>query len=356
MPRLGLDVTLARMARGPINIFEDSALTIKPRNINGHATNPIGLGCMSLSWAYGTPPEKGDAQALLHRALDLGYDHLDTANIYGLGHNETLIGETLAKDRAKFFLATKMGITVDGPNRGVSCSPEAIHRSVDESLARLQTDHIDLYYMHRFDPNTPVADMAGAMGELIRAGKIGSYGVSEWSSAHIREAHAVTPMAAVQTEYSLWTRNPELAVLETCRELGITFVAFSPVGRGVLADGVSHPDLLPETDIRRKMPRFNADNWPKNRALIDGLVAIADRLEVTPAQLALAWVLSRGEHVVAIPGTANIDHLAQNIARWDWAMPDEVAAELDALINQETVTGHRYPDGLRRTIDTEDYD
>jgi len=316
---------------------------------------PIGLGCMSLSWGYGAMPEEADAVALLNRALDLGYDHLDTANIYGLGHNETLIGTALKDRRGEYFLATKTGIVIEGANRGIDCSPAAIRRNIDASLERLQTDHVDLYYMHRFDPKVPVADMAGAMGELIAAGKIGGYGVSEWSAAHIREAHGVTPMMAVQTEYSLWSRNPEIAVLDTCRELGITFVAFSPVARGVLANGVRDVAALEERDLRRTMPRFNEENWPTNLALVDAFNAIAAREGVTPAQLSLGWVLARGEHIVAIPGTANPDHLAENIARADWAIPPALVTELDALINRHTVAGPRYGAVMQATIDTEEY-
>lgn len=325
------------------------------RSINGRMINPIGLGCMSLSWAYGTPPSKEDGVKLLHRALDLGYDHFDTANIYGAGHNESLIGDAFGRTRDRIFLATKMGIVVDGPKRGVDCSPAAIRASIDASLARLKTDHVDLYYMHRFDPKVPIAEMAGTMGELIAEGKIGSYGVSEWSAPHIREAHDVTPMAAVQTEYSLWTRNPEIAVLETCRELGISFVAFSPVGRGVLAGGVDNPEDLPETDLRRKMPRFSADNWPKNRVMVDEFLEIAADLRVSPARLSLSWVLAQGQHVVAIPGTGVLAHLEENIADWDWRLPDDIRCRLDALINQRTVSGHRYPEVIRKTIDTEEF-
>lgn len=326
------------------------------RTLNGRAVNPIGLGCMSLSWAYGTPPSDEDGAKLLRRALDLGYDHLDTANIYGLGHNETLIGKTVSENRGKFFLASKMGIVVDGPSRGIDCSPEAIRRCIDESLARLQTDHIDLYYMHRFDPKVPIADSMGAMAELVKAGKIGSVGVSEWSAAHIREAHAVHPIAAVQTEYSLWTRNPEIAVLETCREIGATFVAFSPVGRGVLANGVRDVSALPEKDIRRTMPRFSDEHWPRNLDLIDQFNAIAEEQGVTPAQLSLAWVVSRGSHVVAIPGTSSIPHLEEDFARSGWIPDQAVLARLDALINEKTVAGPRYSSGMQRTIDTEDFD
>jgi aryl-alcohol dehydrogenase-like predicted oxidoreductase len=325
------------------------------RRIGTRAVGPVGLGCMSLSWGYGAPPPEEHAASLLNRALDLGYDHLDTANIYGLGHNEEVIGRALKGRRSEFLLATKMGIVIEGQSRGIDCSPEAIARNVEASLARLQTDHIDLYYMHRFDPKVPVAEMAGAMGELIAAGKIGAYGVSEWSAAHIREAHAVTPMAAVQTEYSLWSRNPEIAVLDTCRELGITFVAFSPVARGVLADGVRDPATLTERDLRRTMPRFDADNWPRNLALVDAFNAIAAREGVTPAQLSLGWVLAHGDHVVAIPGTTNTDHLAENIARADWAMSPALAAELDALINRHTVAGPRYGPAMQATIDTEEF-
>ena len=325
------------------------------RMLAGHAVNPIGLGCMSLSWAYGVPPAEDYAVSLLNRALDLGYNHLDTANIYGIGHNETLLGKALKGRRDEFFLATKMGIVVEGPNRGIDCSPEAIRRSIDASLQRLQTDRVDLYYMHRFDPKVPIADMMGAMAELVAAGKVGAVGVSEWSAAQIREAHAIHPIAAVQTEYSLWTRNPEIAVLDTCRELGITFVAFSPVARGVLANGVRAVEALAEKDLRRTMPRFDAQNWPHNLALVDRFNALAAAHGVTPAQLSLAWVLSRGEHVVAIPGTANIDHLAENIARHNWSIPPALAAELDQLINQQTVAGPRYSPPAQSTVFTEEF-
>ncbi len=325
------------------------------RSLGNRSVRPVGYGCMSLSWGYGAMPEEADAITLLHAALDLGYDHLDTANIYGLGHNETLIGKALKERRGEYFLATKTGIVIEGPSRGIDCSPDAIRRNIDASLERLQTDHVDLYYMHRFDPKVPVAEMAGAMGELIAAGKIGGYGVSEWSAAHIREAHAITPMMAVQTEYSLWSRQAEIAVLDTCRELGIAFVAFSPVARGVLANGVRDVASLNERDLRRTMPRFNAENWPTNLALVDTFNAIAAREGVTPAQLSLGWVLAQGEHIVAIPGTTSRDHLAQNIARADWAMPPELAAELDALINRHTVAGPRYGAVMQATIDTEEF-
>jgi aryl-alcohol dehydrogenase-like predicted oxidoreductase len=330
-------------------------MSISKRSINGRSINPVGLGCMSLSWAYGVPPSEEDAAKLLHRALDLGYDHLDTANIYGLGNNETLIGNALHGRRKEFFLATKMGLIIDGAKRGVDCSPAAIRKCVEESLTRLQTDFIDLYYMHRRDFDVPIEESVGAMAELIKEGKIGSIGLSEMSAETLRKAAAVHPIAAVQTEYSLWTRNPEIAVLDACRELGTTLVAFSPVARGVLANGVRDVDALAEKDLRRNMPRFNEENWPKNLGLVDQFNAIAAEEGVTPAQLSLAWVLSRGEHVVAIPGTASIAHLEENLARWDWELSAATVARLDALINQASVAGPRYGELIQQTIDTEEF-
>ena len=209
---------------------------------------------MNLSWAYGDPPPHEDKVRLLNEALDLGYDHLDTANIYGKGANEELLGGAAMHRRDEFLLASKTGIIVDGPRRGIDCSPEAISSSLDASLKRLGTDHIDLFYMHRFDPKVPVADSVGAMVRAIEAGNIGAYGVSEWSAAHIREAHAVHPMAAVQTEFSLWTRNVELGVLDATRELGIALVAFSPVARGALGGELKDPATLGDKDLRRSHP------------------------------------------------------------------------------------------------------
>ncbi|MEH6660147.1 MAG: aldo/keto reductase [Parasphingorhabdus sp.] len=330
-------------------------MSISKRTINGRSVNPVGLGCMSLSWAYGVPPSEEDASKLLHRALDLGYDHLDTANIYGLGHNETLIGNALKSRRKEFFLATKMGLVIDGDKRGVDCSPAAIRKCVEESLTRLQTDHIDLYYMHRRDFTVPIEESVGAMAELIEEGKIGSIGLSEMSAKTLRKAAVEHPIAAVQTEYSLWTRNPEIAVLGACKDLGTTLVAFSPVARGVLANGVRDVDALAEKDLRRNMPRFNEDNWPNNLELVNAFNAIAEEEGVTPAQLSLSWVLSQGEHVVAIPGTASIAHLEENLARWDWELSADTQARLDALINQQSVAGPRYGEMIQKTIDTEEF-
>ena len=330
-------------------------MPITRRTIAGRPVNPVGLGCMSLSWAYGTPPSDEDGARLLEHALELGYDNLDTARIYGLGHNETLIGKTLAAKRDQFFLASKTGIIVDGDKRRIDCRPATIRTALDESLRLLQTDRIDLYYLHRRDFTVPIEESIGALAELVSEGKIGAIGLSEMSADTLRRAAKVHRIAAMQTEYSLMTRNAEIAVLDACRELGTTFVAFSPVARGALAGGLGDSASLGAKDIRRSMPRFSGANWTANRALIDRFEAIAAREGVTPAQLSLAWVLSRGDHVVAIPGTANIAHLGENIARWDWTLPEAVSAELEALINRETVAGPRYAEAMQRTIDTEEF-
>jgi aryl-alcohol dehydrogenase-like predicted oxidoreductase len=325
------------------------------RTLAGHDVEAIGLGCMSLSWAYGTPPSSEDGARLLHRALDLGYTHLDTARIYGVGRNEALIGETLAGRRDEFFLASKTGIIVDGDKRRIDCRPETIRGALETSLELLKTDHIDLYYLHRPDFTVPIEESIGELARAVEAGKIGGIGLSEMSAETLRRAAAVHPIAAMQTEYSPWTRNPEIAVLKACAELGTTFVAFSPVARGVLAGGVRDPGTLVEKDLRRAMPRFNAENWPTNLALVDAFNAIAAEQGVTPAQLSLAWVLSRGEHVVAIPGTASIPHLEENIARRDWVIPRDIAAKIDALFTPETVAGPRYPPAGQATVSTEEF-
>ena len=325
------------------------------RTLAGRDVEAIGLGCMSLSWAYGTPPSDADGARLLHRALDLGYDFLDTARIYGVGHNETLIGEALSGRRDEFFLASKTGIIVDGDKRRIDCRPETIRGAIEESLRLLKTDHIDLYYLHRPDFTVPIEESIGELARAVEAGKIGGIGLSEMSAETLRRAAAVHQIAAMQSEYSPWTRNPEIAVLDACAELGTTFVAFSPVARGVLAGGVRDPGALTGNDLRRSMPRFNADNWPINLALVDAYNAIAAEQGVTPAQLSLAWVLSRGEHVVAIPGTASIPHLEENFARRDWTIPTDVAARIDALFTPEAPAGCRYTPAAQAGVSTEEF-
>jgi len=330
-------------------------VTSPARAIGGRPLKPVGLGCMNLSHAYGYPLSKEDGARLLDRALDLGYDHLDTARLYGLGRNEELIGETLKGRRKQFFLASKMGIIIDGAARRIDCRPEVIRSEVEKSLTLLQTDFIDLYYLHRYDPKVPIEESVGALGDLVKEGKIGCIGLSEMSEATLRRAHAAHPVAALQNEYSLWTRNVEIGSLEACRELGVALVAFSPVARGALGGELRDPAALPRDDLRLTHPRFSAENWPKNLKLIDGFNALAAEAGVAPAQLSLAWVLSRGDHVHAIPGTTSLAHLEENLKTLEVSVDQDILDRADALINQRTVSGHRYPEGMRKTIDTEEF-
>ena len=325
------------------------------RSINGRTVNPVGLGCMNICWAYGPAVSDADAIKLLRRALDIGYDHFDTARIYGAGKSEELIGTALKGRRSNYYLASKMGITVDGPNRGVDCRPETIRAACEESLRLLQTDHIDLYYMHRRDFKTPIEDSVGAMADLIREGKIGGIGLSEMSADTLRKAHATHPIAAMQTEYSLMTREPEIAVLDACRDLDVTFVAFSPVARGFLSNTFKGTPAWVKSDMRGGWPRFNDPHFSENMKLVATFNAMAADEGVTPAQLALAWVHAQGDHIVTIPGTQSIRHLEENIARWDYRPADNVLAALDALINRHSVSGPRYTPALQASIDTEQF-
>jgi aryl-alcohol dehydrogenase-like predicted oxidoreductase len=329
------------------------------RKLGPFMVESVGLGCMSLSYAYGNPPADAEGEALLHRALDLGYDFLDTAALYGVGHNETLIGRALKSRRDKFVLASKCGIRLgDGgikAPRVLDGSRAGVTAVLDESLSRLGVDTIDLYYLHRLDPKTPIEESVAALADAITAGKIRSIGLSEVSAATLRRAAAVHPIAALQTEYSLWTRNPELGVLAACRELGTTFIAFSPVGRGFLAGGVADPASLPDGDIRRTMPRFQSGNFVANQALFEAFARVAADLGHTPAQLSLAWLINRDPGLITIPGTASVPHLEENWAARDIALDAATMAALNALINQSTVHGHRYSPAMNAAIDTEDY-
>jgi aryl-alcohol dehydrogenase-like predicted oxidoreductase len=326
------------------------------RMINGRAVNPVGLGCMNICWAYAPPVAEDYAVKLLNAALDAGYDHLDTARIYGEGQSETWIGQALKGRRNEFFLASKTGIFVDGQSRRIDCRPESIKAACETSLKLLQTDHIDLYYLHRRDFNTPIEDSVGALADLVKEGKIGSYGLSEMSADTLRRAHALHPCAAMQTEYSPMTRNPEIAVLDACRELGVTFVAFSPVGRGFLTGGLKPGQVWGKGDLRGAWPRFQEPNYSTNLALVAGYEAIATEAGVTPSQLSMGWVLAKGDHIVTIPGSQNIAHVEENIARWDWVPDAATIAKIDALINRETVAGGRYTPGMQAAIDTEEFE
>jgi aryl-alcohol dehydrogenase-like predicted oxidoreductase len=326
------------------------------RTINGRSVNPVGLGCMNICWAYAPPVPDDYAMRLLNAALDAGYDHLDTARVYGAGASERLIGEALKGRREEFFLASKTGIIIEGKERRIDCRPETIKFACEESLRLLQTDHIDLYYLHRRDFNTPIEESVGALADLIKDGKIGSYGLSEMSADTVRRAHSTHPCAALQTEYSPMTRNPEIAVLDACKELGITFVAFSPVGRGFLTGGIKAGQKWSKNDLRAGWPRFQKPNLSANVTLVEEYMTIAAEQNVTPTQLSMGWAHSKGDHIVTIPGSQNIAHVKENIALWDWIPEADVVDKIDALINQATVSGHRYSDAMQKTIDTEVFD
>jgi aryl-alcohol dehydrogenase-like predicted oxidoreductase len=330
---------------------------MQKRKLGPFSVSAIGLGCMNLSHAYGAPPAQEASEALLHRALDLGCDMFDTAALYGFGANETLVGRALKKHRQHITLCSKGGMAgvsfPDGVKRVIDGRPETIRKNCEDSLKRLDTDVIDLYYLHRWDKKVPIEDSVGAMSDLVRAGKVRTLGLSEVSATTLRKAHAVHPIAALQTEYSLWTRNPEIAVLKACAELGVTFVAFSPVARGFLCGDLHDVSTLVANDIRRSMPRFDAATYASNLQLLNGYTAIAKEVGCTPAQLALAWLLHKDAHLIPIPGTQNIQHLQDNMAAVDVRLTADQMQRLEALINQHTVKGDRYNAQANSEVDTE---
>ena len=313
---------------------------------------------MNLSHAYGVPPDKKQAQALLARALELGVTHFDSAALYGFGRNEELVGPFLKPHRDDIVLVSKCGMRGENGQRTIDGRPEKLREDLENSLARLQTDVIDLYYLHRYDLGTPVPieDSVGELARMVEAGKVREIGLSEVSAATIRSARAVHPIAAVQSEYSLWSRNVEIAVLEACTELGIAFVAFSPLARGFLTSNDLDPQAFAEKDIRRGMPRFNEPHFSANCRWLPDFRALAAEAGCTPAQLALAWVLDRGAHVHAIPGTTSVEHLEENVAAIDLQIDADVLKRADALVNEKSVAGPRYPAGTQREIDTEEFD
>jgi len=316
----------------------------------------FGLGCMNVSHAYGVAPAFEDGVALVRAALDLGVGMLDTATLYGGGRNEELVGEALRGRRDEVTLASKGGMAIVDGKKVIDGRPETVRAQVDASLGRLGVDHIDLYYLHRWDKTVPIADSVGALAEAVAAGKIGAIGLSEVSVARLHEAQQAAPIAAVQNEYSLWSRNPELGMLQATRESGVQLVAFSPVARGFLADGVHDPASLPEKDIRRAMPRFQGENWTRNADLLPAWRALAAEAGCTPAQLALAWVLSRGEHVVAIPGTTSLAHLRDNVAAQHLSVDAALLARAGELIDTHTVAGPRYNALNSSEVDAESFE
>jgi aryl-alcohol dehydrogenase-like predicted oxidoreductase len=306
----------------------------------------IGLGCMGMSEFYGSADE-GEATATIHRALELGVTLVDTADMYGPYTNEELIGRAIKGKREQVVLATKFGIVRDRDDptrRGVEGSPEYVRQAIEGSLDRLGVEHVDLYYQHRVDPDTPIEETVGAMAELVREGKVRYLGLSEAAPETIRRAHAVHPISALQTEYSLWTRDPEDEVLPTVRELGVGFVAYSPLGRGFLSGRIQGPDDLEEGDFRRRNPRFQGDNFRRNLELVERIREIAEEKEVTPAQLALAWVLTRGDDVVPIPGTKRRDRLEENLAAAEVQVTNEDLERIEAAFPKGATAGARYPD------------
>ncbi len=317
----------------------------------------IGFGCMNLSHAYGNPLPGDDAKNVLQRALDLGIVHFDTAALYGFGRNEALVGPFLKPHRQDVFLASKCVLFERDGKRYLDGSPEQIRRVCDDSLSRLRTEVIDLYYLHRLDKNIPIEDSMGAMADLVREGKIRSVGLSEMSADTIRRAAAVHPVAALQSEYSLWSRNVEIGAVEAAREVGAAFVAFSTMGRGFLADMNLNPANFVEKDIRRTMPRFQEPHFSANRKkLLPEYRAIAREMGCTPAQLAIAWVLRQAPHIHAIPGTASAEHLEEDWRAGELQITEEIQKRLNALINQNTVSGDRYPAAAQAQIDTEEFE
>ena len=331
---------------------------MKNRQIASFSVSAIGLGCMNLSHAYGAPVSAQQGERVLLTALDQGVTFFDTAALYGFGSNETLLGQVMKPHRNRFTLASKCGMQgveqSDGSKvRVIDGRPETIKKTCEDSLRRLQTEVIDLYYLHRWDKNVPIEDSAGALSDLVRQGKIQAIGLSEVSASTLRKAHAVHPIAAVQTEYSLWTRNPEIAVLQACRELGATFVAFSPVARGFLCGAPLDVAGFEPKDIRRGMPRFTPENFAANLKLLPAYHALAQEAGCSPSQLALAWLLHQGEHIIPIPGTTSVNHLLDDLAAVDVKLDASLLARLDALINQRTVAGNRYSAQANSEVDTE---
>ncbi len=332
---------------------------MQQRQLGPFQVSAIGLGCMNICHAYGAPVSEQQAERVLLAALDAGVTHFDTAALYGFGASETLVGRYLSQNRSRFTLASKCGMQGVPNEQGVKVRvidgrPATIKATCEDALKRLQTDVIDLYYLHRWDKSVPIEDSVGALAELVREGKILSIGLSEVSANTLRRAHAVHPIAALQTEYSLWTRNPEIAVLQACRELGVSFVAFSPVARGFLC-GAMDVSAFDAKDIRRSMPRFASDNYARNMALLPAYNAIAAEVGCTPSQLAIAWLLHQGDDILPIPGTTSVEHLMDDIGAVDVQLTSDVIARLNALINQRTVHGDRYNAQANSEVDTETF-
>ncbi|OGN44783.1 MAG: aldo/keto reductase [Caulobacterales bacterium RIFCSPHIGHO2_01_FULL_70_19] len=319
---------------------------------SGPEVSAIGLGCMGMAAFYGQPSDEGQATAVIHRALDLGVTFFDTAEMYGPHTNEIQVGKALADRRDRAFVATKFGIgyNADRTKLTVDGSPANVRRAIEGSLKRLGMDHVDLYYLHRVDPDTPIEETVGAMGELVKEGKVRFLGLSEAAPATLRRAHATHPITALQTEYSLWSRDPEDELFATCEELGIGFVPYSPLGRGFLSGEIRSIDDLAHDDFRRSNPRFMGENFRRNLDLVEAVKAIAADKGVTAAQLALAWVLAQGEHLVPIPGTRRIRTLEENVAATEMVLTEEDLRRIESVFPKGAASGHRYADAARGAL------
>jgi len=326
------------------------------RKIAEFSVSAIGLGCMNLCFGYRPVPEESYSIRLLNEALDAGYTFMDTAALYGFGENEKLLSKAIGHRRDEFFLASKCGLRKNNEGqRELNGRPEVIKETCEQSLSRLNVDVIDLYYLHRQDQNVPIEESVGALSDLVKEGKVRHIGLSEMSAEVIKRAHAVHPVAAVQSEYSLWTRNPEIAVLDACKDIGAAFVAFSPVARKFLTGTLQDPSKLPEGDMRISMPRFQPEAYEKNLELLEEFANLAEETGCTMAQLALAWLLHKEDHILPIPGTTSIEHMIENAGAAEVKVSADVMNCLENLINQKTVIGGRYEPKAQATVTTEEF-